>query len=143
MSRLGFGVIGLALISCGAGGLIPTGPTTAKQTYTASEVTRFAGLMKVDVRAEFTSKMEFYGCEDYERDPARCHSFGWYKGGIATFYIPDVEEAEVRYLSDAACHEVAHALYPTHNSQHWCACKKLGATPTYDIPGFPNGIVCR
>ena len=117
-----------------------TGPSSPKHDFLSAEVARFSKLLGVDVQASFTYKKETFGCTP-EEVAKGCYNFGWYTAGTAMFYIPAVEEAEFTFLSDAACHEVAHAIYPWHRSDHWCLCKKAGATPTYPVPGVPGGVI--
>jgi hypothetical protein len=105
---------------------------SATEMALVDDTARWAGQLEVNVRGEITTRTHI---------TPQGRATGWYEGGVA-YYDREMVAEWVRLVPTPGCetaanvaaHEVAHALYPTHDISHWCCTVHMGATPTYPPP---------
>ncbi len=120
----------LALTSAGCGFKWDVvSPTDAVEGELLSETARFAGVLGVNVHGVITDELS--------KAQKLNEPVGFYDGGVAYYYRPNVEKyvgpGKVLSATDVAAHEVCHANHYLHDHAHW-ACSASIATPTYPEP---------
>lgn len=121
----------LALAACG--GSLPTSPASSpEEEMLLTETSRFAGLLKVNVRGEITTQRYF---------ATGGEALGWLQNGIAYYnrdlvaqWVSILPEAGKETASNIAAHEVCHTQSTGHDLLHWNCSRSIGAVPTYPRP---------
>lgn len=135
--------LGLALAACAAKSGVE--PSSLVESALIAETARYAGVMGVRGRGEIT---------DHANEDQKKHEVvGWWSGGVAWYYRPNVERfigvvpgdcpeaPRCEVPANVAVHELAHSVHPQHDWRHWCLCARY-ATPTYPWPG-PGAPACN
>ncbi len=104
------------LISCGGTTIVaPDGDP--REQHVLDETARFAGILHVNIRGALTDHVYEVRCSD----GTMCPAAGWYEGGTAYYWRPNLLERDLAYGTALAAHETCHALHHDEAGANECA----------------------